>query len=63
MKSMEKPLKLGKYNKNGDSDEHVQLVNDWVNYFSVDEAFVDTNSSHQTDKELHRIKDEFDRGI
>lgn len=35
---MEKPPKLGEYDGKGDIDEHVQLVNDQLNYFSADEA-------------------------
>lgn len=35
---MEKPPKLGEYNRKGDPREHVRLVNDQLNYFSVDDA-------------------------
>lgn len=33
---MEKQSKLGEYDGNGNLDEHVQLVNDRLNYFSED---------------------------
>lgn len=36
---MDNPPKLNEYNKKGDSNEHVQLVNDRLNYFNIDEAF------------------------
>lgn len=36
---MEKPHKLGEYDGNGDPSENVQLVNDQLNYFSIEEAF------------------------
>lgn len=35
---MDKPLKLCEYDGKGDHDEHVQLVDDRLNYFSTDEA-------------------------
>lgn len=35
---MKKPLKLDEYNRKGNLDEYVQLVNKLVNYFHVDEA-------------------------
>lgn len=34
-----KPPKLGEYDRKGSLDKHVHLVNDKLNYFSVDEAF------------------------
>lgn len=38
-KLIQKPLKLGECNGKGDPDEHIQLVNDRLNYYSADEAF------------------------
>lgn len=35
---MDKPPKLCEYDKMGDLDYHIQLVNNRMNYFSVDEA-------------------------
>lgn len=35
---MKKSTKLREYEGKGDPDEHVQLVNDWMNYFSTDKA-------------------------
>lgn len=37
-KCMEEPPKLGDYNVKRDPDEHVQVVNDRLNYFSADDA-------------------------
>lgn len=37
-KSMEKPHNLSEYNRKGDPYKHTQLVNDWMNYYSIDEA-------------------------
>lgn len=33
-KLTEKPPKISEYNKKGDPDEHVQLVDDQLNYFN-----------------------------
>lgn len=38
LKYVEKPPKLGEYDGKEDTDEHMQLVNDQVNYFNTDEA-------------------------
>lgn len=35
---MEKPPKTSEYNKKGIPDDHVQLVNDRLNYFNVEES-------------------------
>lgn len=35
---MEKPPKFSENNRKGDPYENVQLVNDWLNYFSANEA-------------------------
>lgn len=37
-KSMQKPLKLEEYNGKGEHGKHVQLVNEWLNYYSADNA-------------------------
>lgn len=36
---MEEPPKLAKYDGNADSDEHMQHVNDLLNYFSIDDTY------------------------
>lgn len=36
---MESPPKLREYDGNGDLDEHIQLVNERLNYFNIDEAY------------------------
>lgn len=33
-----KTPKLGDYNGKGDPDEHIQLVNDWIDYYSAIDA-------------------------
>lgn len=38
LKPMDKPPKMGKYDGKGDPDEHMYLVNDWINYFSIDDT-------------------------
>lgn len=38
MKYMDKPPKLGDYDGKGDPGKHVQLINDLLIYFSVDNA-------------------------
>lgn len=35
---MQKPTKLGEYDGKGDLDEYVKLVNDRINYYSVDDT-------------------------
>lgn len=35
---MKKPPKIWEYDGKGDHDEHIQLVNDRMNYFSNDKA-------------------------
>lgn len=35
---MQKPPKLGEYNGNEDSDKHIQLVNDILNYYNANDA-------------------------
>ncbi|CAI8618236.1 unnamed protein product [Vicia faba] len=37
-KSMEKTPKLTDYDRNGDLDEHVKLVDEWFNYFGADDT-------------------------
>lgn len=37
-KSFEKPSKPGEYNGNGDYDKHVQLINNRLSYFRVDDV-------------------------
>lgn len=37
-KSMQKPTKLGEYDGKGDPDEYAKLVNDRINYYSVDDT-------------------------
>lgn len=38
LKSIEKPSKLGEYDEKGDPYEHVHLVNNRMNYISIDDA-------------------------
>lgn len=35
---MKKPPKLGKYNGKGDLEEHIQLIDDRLNYFIANKA-------------------------
>lgn len=35
---MEKPLRWNEYDGKGDMDEHMQLMNDWINYYNTDKA-------------------------
>lgn len=36
---MEKPSRLTDYDGKGDPDEHVQVMDNWLSYFSIDDAF------------------------
>lgn len=38
LRYLEKPHKLKEYDGKGDPKEHVQLINERLNYFQVDEA-------------------------
>lgn len=38
-KTMKKSPKLGNYDGKEDPDEHMQLINDRLNYFSIDDAY------------------------